>query len=110
MFDFSLFFNAFLIDFGPPNGTLKSSQNLSKIRLGRPKAPQGRQRQPRGLQGAILRPPGGLQVAIFELFGNYFWTMGPFTNIPLNHNASNKGGRRHGDGALKIIWNGMTNA
>ena len=61
MFDFSLFFNAFLIDFGPPNGTLKSSQNLSRIHLGRPKAPQGRQKPPTDLQGAILKPLGGLQ-------------------------------------------------
>ena len=70
MFDFSLFFNAFLTDFGPPDGTPKSSQNLSKIRLGRPKAPQGRQRPPRSLQGAILKPPG----SHFGAFLDYFWS------------------------------------
>ena len=66
------FFNAFLIDFGSQNGTPKGSQNLSKIRLGRPKAPQGRQRPPRSLQGAILRPPGSHFGAILgTIFGPF---------------------------------------
>ena len=68
MFDFSLFFNAFLIDFGLSNGTLKSS----KIYLGRPKAPQGRQKPPRGLQGAILKPLGGPQEPFLNLLGTNF--------------------------------------
>ena len=72
MFDFSLFFNAFLIDFGLSNGTLKSSQHLSKIYLGRPKAPQGRQKPPRDLQGAILKPLGGLQEPFLNLLGTNF--------------------------------------
>ena len=73
MFDFSLCFNAFLTDFGPPDGTPKSSQNLSKIRLGRPKAPQGRQRPPRSLQGAILEPFGTHFGAIFGPMLEPFW-------------------------------------
>ena len=75
MFDFSLCFNAFLTDFGPPDGTPKSSQNLSRIRLGRPKAPQGRQRPPRSLQGAILRPPGSHFGAILEPCLDHFGDM-----------------------------------
>ena len=75
MFDFSLFFNAFLIDFGSHNGTPKGTQNLSKIRLGRPKAPQGRQRPPRSLQGAILKPPGSHFGAILGSFLDHFGDM-----------------------------------
>ena len=41
-------------------GPLKAPrwQNLSKIPFGRPKAPQGRRRPPRGFQGAIWEPFG----------------------------------------------------
>ena len=39
---------------------------------GRPQAPQGRQRPPRSLQGAILRPPGSHFGAILEtIFGPF---------------------------------------
>ena len=74
MCDFSIILKAFWTDFGLPNGSPQRSQNQSKIRLGRSKAPQGRQRPPRSLQGAIWRPPGNhfgaFGIPFFDYFGD----------------------------------------
>ena len=74
MFDFSLFFNAFLIDFGPPNGTLKSSPNVSKIRLGR-RTPEAAQRLPGSYFEAARRPPGNHFGAVWGPLSNNFRDM-----------------------------------
>ena len=61
MLDLNLIFEQLLDDFGAQMGPKMGPKNPSKICLGPPRAPQGRQ-----------RPPGGLHGAIWEPFGTHF--------------------------------------
>ena len=61
--------------FGVPTWPPLRPSNFSTIRLGRPQDPQGRQRPPRCLQGAILRPPGRHFGAILGSFLDHFGDM-----------------------------------
>ena len=72
MFDPSLNFDSCLNDLGAQNGTQNESPNRSKIRLGPPRPPQGRQRPPGGLQGAIWEPFGAHFGAFGAPFGSQF--------------------------------------
>ena len=66
-------FHTFWDDFGTPNGTHIGIQNRSKITVGLPKAPQGCQTPPGGLQGLIFELCWSFLGPILDLFCGSCW-------------------------------------